>query len=207
MRHDGARNRFATSRIARRLLLGSITESASARLTFGEGPHGKPTLPGGPEFSASHSGDAVLIGVTDDIPIGVDVELVRSKPRLDAIARRFFSPREASYLETLDPTQRTAAFYRLWTLKEALVKAIGTGIAGNLSQTEVDTATLFDEHPRFLHVPPEAGDPKRLGVFTFEALPGHVAAAVTLSRVTFTVQTSEVPGKISAPEAFPGPEG
>lgn len=189
MSPGGARHRFATSRIARRLLLGAITERASAGLTFVDGPQGKPTLPGGPEFNVSHSGDVVLIGVTDGIPIGVDVELVREKPRLDAIARRFFSKSEADYLEALDSTQRTAAFFRLWTLKEALVKAIGTGIAGNLSQTEVDTATLLDDHPRFLRMPPEAGDPERLGVFTFEALPGHVAAAVTLSRVTFTVRT------------------
>ncbi|MBL8113616.1 MAG: 4'-phosphopantetheinyl transferase superfamily protein [Acidobacteria bacterium] len=174
--------------MARRTVLGAWTGTAPEHLVFVDGPHGKPALPGGPEFNVSHSGDAVLIGVVDGIPIGVDVERVREKPNLDGIARRFFSAPEAAYLESLAPEARTNAFYRLWTLKEALVKAIGTGIAGNLSQTEVDTATLLDEHPRFLRVPSEAGDPERLGVFTFEALPGHLAAAVTLSHVTFTVR-------------------
>ena len=64
--------------------------------------------------------------------VGVDVEHEgRIVAALD-LARRFFTPREAAELSSLPPEQQRTAFLRLWTLKEAFLKALGVGLAKSL---------------------------------------------------------------------------
>ena len=103
-------------------------------LTFRTDKYGKPSLsgiPSAPQFNVSHSGDCVLIGVSVG-PCGVDVE--RSHRRLSehSIAERFFCPREVKWL------RRTKnGFLRLWTMKEAVIKAVGRGLSVPLSDVDV----------------------------------------------------------------------
>ena len=70
-------------------------------------------------------------------PCGVDIEVARN---VDArrIAQRYFAASELALLDTLDGQARERAFFRLWTLKEAAVKALGEGLAGNLARLEFD---------------------------------------------------------------------
>ena len=82
---------------------------------------GKPVLPGGPCFNLSHSGDFVVL-LEDSQDIGVDVEQIA--PWLQPVAERVFTEKERMWLLT-QPTD--AAFYRLWTGKEAIMKALGLG--------------------------------------------------------------------------------
>lgn len=85
-------------------------------------PWGKPYLPHGPHFNLSHSGDKVVL-LVDESPSGVDVEQVL--PYSPAVARRVFTPREQAWLRA---TATDAAFYRLWTGKESIMKALGMGL-------------------------------------------------------------------------------
>lgn len=112
---------------------------APSSLTFVTGRHGKPELIDPPQplaFNLSHSGHWVVLAWhtgRDALPLGVDVEQ-RSAGRRDVmrLARRYFSRPEQLSLEALVGDAREALFYRLWTLKEAWVKAHGLALAPQL---------------------------------------------------------------------------
>lgn len=82
---------------------------------------GKPYLPGGPHFSLSHSGKLVVL-LVDEHEAGVDVEEI--VPYCRAVARRVFSPREQAWLHAQADEE---SFFRLWTGKESIMKALGLG--------------------------------------------------------------------------------
>jgi 4'-phosphopantetheinyl transferase len=122
------RRRSIVARASTRRFLGRYLGSDPARLFINEEEFGKPVLRGREiEFNASHSGDLVALAFAPDTPVGVDVE--RRRPLTDsvALARRYFSAEELAIVErAADPTD---AFFAIWTAKEAIVKASGSGIA------------------------------------------------------------------------------
>ncbi|MDQ2982779.1 MAG: 4'-phosphopantetheinyl transferase superfamily protein [Actinomycetota bacterium] len=98
------------------------------RAVFVAGPHGKPKLADGSlKFNLAHSERIALCAVTRTKEIGVDLEVVRRdrRPQWDAIARRYFSDAEVRLLRRVP---RYREFLRIWTLKEACLKAAGTGL-------------------------------------------------------------------------------
>jgi 4'-phosphopantetheinyl transferase len=95
-------------------------------------PAGRPGLagsPGGLQLSLSHSRVMAAAAVTAIGPVGVDLELVRPVDVL-VLARRWFPAQEAGWLARLPSGQRDEAFLGLWTQKEAIAKALGTGLRG-----------------------------------------------------------------------------
>jgi 4'-phosphopantetheinyl transferase len=127
-------------------------------LQFAYGPHGKPALAGGqpaeadPQFNLAHSENLALLAFAHTGAVGVDVEQVRPMPDADQLVARFFSPREQFAFKQLPDEQKPAAFFNLWTRKEAWLKATGDGIGHLLSQVEV--SFLPGEPARLLSVPP-----------------------------------------------------
>lgn len=88
---------------------------------------GKPYVQGysGKFFNISHSG-RVIICVTSDVEVGVDIQIVK-KVNFKKIALRFFSLEERKQIEkSNDPLKE---FFDIWTKKESFVKCIGTGIS------------------------------------------------------------------------------
>jgi len=117
-----------------RLLAGYLGWN-EADLRFDRGVHGKPSLraPARLEFNLSHSGGALLVAIGGAQPLGVDLEVrSRQRPGLE-LARRFFDPAEADALARLEPPRQQAAFLRLWSCKEAVVKALGHGLSFGLA--------------------------------------------------------------------------
>ena len=98
--------------------------------------YGKPhlTVPNAPDFNLSHSGGVVLLVIAHAVAPGVDVEALRPRPRALQLAQRFFTVDEAAALAALPETDRQLAFYRLWTAKEAVLKALGHGLAFGLDR-------------------------------------------------------------------------
>jgi 4'-phosphopantetheinyl transferase len=122
---------YIRSHAALRLLLGRYLMTAPDAIAIVADTHGRPMLAaraGDLEFNLSHSGDAVLVGVSLH-PLGVDIELVRDVPDFLEIAKRHFAPSEVEELLRLAPEQRCESFYVTWTRKEALVKALGLGLS------------------------------------------------------------------------------
>lgn len=100
--------------------------------------HGRPEL-AAPwntllQFNWSHSAGKALIAVARGITPGIDIERIHARPRALDIAERFFHPKETAALIALDESQRERAFVQLWTGKEAVVKALGRGIAFGLQR-------------------------------------------------------------------------
>lgn len=97
--------------------------------------NGKPFLLGGQKsFNLSHSHDICVCAVSD-VEIGCDVEKI-AKANLK-IGERFFSKTENAYLSSLSADKESQEFYRLWTLKESYVKAIGKGLFLPLNSFDV----------------------------------------------------------------------
>ena len=106
-----------------------------------EGEHGRPALAVAHDspigFNWSHSGDHALIAIGRHVAPGIDLENVRPRPRALEIAQRYFSAEEATALANLPPTQRSVAFLELWTAKEAVLKALGRGLAFGLHRLSI----------------------------------------------------------------------
>ncbi|XP_031743729.1 uncharacterized protein LOC101203236 isoform X2 [Cucumis sativus] len=93
------------------------------------------------QFNISHSSSLIACGVTMHSPIGIDVEAKtrKIKNNIIAFAKRFFSPNEIEFLSAIsDPESQRQEFIKLWTLKEAYVKALGRGF----SATPFNTFTI-----------------------------------------------------------------
>ena len=86
-------------------------------------------------FNVSHSGDYVVCAVSDQ-DLGVDIER-RGKARL-GVARRFFHPEELACLERLPEDGRDRRFFDYWSVKEAFLKYVGTGVARPLNSFRVE---------------------------------------------------------------------
>lgn len=130
-RQPGACDRFVRSRTLRRAILAEATGRRAEELRYQIGPHGKPSVPGGPGFSVSDSGTFICVAVAaDDRALGVDIEEIRplSNPVINSIARRFLAEETEELLSSLPSGQRTTAFYQAWTHYEAFMKATGEGM-------------------------------------------------------------------------------
>lgn len=87
-------------------------------------------------FNLTHSDDCLIIAFSQCADPGVDIESLSRVSDVDAVARRYFSAAEYAQLQQRQGAAREEYFYRLWTLKEAAVKASGLGLAKGLQQFE-----------------------------------------------------------------------
>ncbi len=143
-------------------ILAGYLQTTPARVVLRTDTHGRPRLAAAHgdnlAFNWSHSGGRAVVAVARHLPrLGVDLEYV--KPGRDglAIARRYFAPQEQSLLATLPATARSRAFVRLWTAKEALLKAHGAGLAFGLDRAVFD---LAPDDPRIRQLDPVLGAPE-----------------------------------------------
>lgn len=137
------RRRFVLAHAAQRLLLARCLEVHPAAVCYEHGVQGKPRLAPGLaplEFNLSHSGELALLAVARDRPVGVDVEQVRDVPDALSIADTHFAAAERDALRSSAPGELREAFFRCWTRKEAVIKAIGEGLSRALGSFEVDLA-------------------------------------------------------------------
>jgi len=143
-RLDDPRRRFVVARAALRTLLGQYLGVPPSDVAIAIALNGKPRLgdlmrPTDIRFNVAHSGDIALITFTSNCEIGVDVERLRPVGFAERIARRFFHAAEAAAITAAPPDARDDVFLRCWTAKEAVVKALGSGITGSLATFRVPT--------------------------------------------------------------------
>ncbi|WP_050997920.1 4'-phosphopantetheinyl transferase family protein [Dyella japonica] len=112
-----------------RVALGMVLNTDPASVDLARSPDGQPLLPGtGLTTSLSHSGTMVALAIARGAAIGVDIEGFPSRTRLQDIAGILCTPAEAQTMSTLEGEARDRALLELWTRKEALLKAFGTGL-------------------------------------------------------------------------------
>ncbi len=138
-----ARVRYIINRAILRLILSNYLGIHPRQITLFYNSKGKPSLI--PEinrinlhFNLSHKYDYTVYALTLST-VGVDLEKIGEKKGVLAIAKRFFTSHEWEYLGKLKPQDAIVEFFRLWTAKEAYLKAIGEGIAGGLKSIDLVT--------------------------------------------------------------------
>ena len=126
------RNRFLISRGALRTILSKYLNVAPSSITFGVSPNKKPIIHDTGKvklhYNVSHSGDWILIAVSDS-DIGADVEFIKPSFQFQEILTDYFSQDEVDFINHQSSLER---FFLLWTRKEAFVKATGKGLDSDL---------------------------------------------------------------------------
>jgi len=127
------KNHYIMARGVLRDLLGRYLGHTPTVIEFSYGEHGKPAL-GGPQatsglsFNLSHSAGLAVYAFARERNLGIDVERIRPDFVSEDVARRYFSAHEVKELLSLPAKERTMAFFRCWTRKEAYIKARGAGL-------------------------------------------------------------------------------
>ena len=139
---DADRRRYISAHAQLRMVLGRCLGRRAQSLRFARGTYGKPYVADGDNphdvrFNMSHSGDRALIAVTLGREVGVDIEEEKGIGNPLAVAQHFFAPGERSVMAGLPEAARCAAFFRCWTRKEAVIKALGAGLSCSLDGFEV----------------------------------------------------------------------
>jgi 4'-phosphopantetheinyl transferase len=196
-RFERDRNRFTAGRGQLRTILGRYLQTKPQAIEFAYGEHGKPFVAGlagsGLHFNLAHSQDLALLAVTRVAPVGVDVEHIRLPEDADQLVARFFSPRESATFQRLTREHKPAAFFNLWTRKEAWLKATGEGIGSRLDQVEV--SFLPGEPARLLSLSSAAQSPATWTLHELAPAPGFAAAlAVATEEVTLRCWRWASPG-------------
>lgn len=164
----------AQSALAKRLMHYSGTDRPPE---IRRGEHGKPYAPAldGLDFNLSHARNHVLLAFARNQPLGVDLERLDREHAVEELARRFFAPAEADALKRLPSSRQLPAFLRLWTCKEAVLKAIGAGLSFGLSRVAFELSD--DGIPTGLgQLAPAAGTPRDWCVTLLEPTPGFAGA-------------------------------
>lgn len=141
-RHNADRARAVRGRAAlRRLLADACPGSRPDLLRIDNLPQGKPVLreAGAPEFNVSHAGDVLLIALSWRGPVGVDVECQVSREAEHELVAQVYSRAEQTAIDALCFTER-------WVVKEALLKARGEGLHGELPAWSVLARDGHDYH-------------------------------------------------------------
>ena len=186
LRDSADRGRYLVAHALLRLVVGAMLRVDGRTLAFRAtcrqcgGPHGKPELswPAAPlRLSISHSGDWCVVAVARAVEVGVDVEQIAL--RGSELPVRALSSTERAIVDDIAPTDRTAAFIRYWTRKEALLKATGDGLA-------VDPARITlsaPDRPAAMIRWDAAGAPvAEPHLADLTAPPGYAAALASLGR-------------------------
>lgn len=163
------RSRWIACRAALRRVLAPLCEVAPKEVPLLVSPNGKPLLAppfDSIHFNLSHSDDLGLIAV-DSVPVGIDVEPISRAQSLLDCAASFCHPDEIAGLAD-HPKAQALQLLSIWTAKEAVLKALGTGLLQPPEQVFIDHAhgTAFSDRP----VP-------GLGEIRFEKLNGPAFAS------------------------------
>ncbi|QCB94972.1 4'-phosphopantetheinyl transferase family protein [Cellulomonas shaoxiangyii] len=208
-RRDDDRRRSRTAALLLRCATAALTGTPPAAVpvhrrcaTCGDGDHGRPGLPGtGWHASVSHAGAWCVVALTRSGPVGVDVEVLVPLDVAE-VAPGVLGPGEVA--------AGAAALLRLWTRKEAVVKATGQGLRTPLGEVLVGPA----DAPAVLLACP--GVPPGTGVLRdVDAPPGHLAAVCVLTAARppgarpsrLVVRGAAVAAPADAAHVLPGPAG
>ena len=172
--HERDRHQFIAAHALLRILLQELAGGPAGAWRFIAGSHGKPSLHPDPRlgrlaFNISHTRGAVACAMTLDHDIGVDIEDLERPGRLLEIAHAYFAPDELIVLHSAPPAEQHAVFLRLWTLKEAYIKAHGDGLS-----LPLDRFAFALSPPAIAFAPGFPDDPAVWQFCTFTPTASHI---------------------------------
>ena len=179
------RDQYVAAHGALRSILACYLGIGAADIRFKFNRYGKPAIDHklaeeSLSFNASHSNWLALFAITRGRRIGVDVEYIRTELESEAIASNFFASREIDAIRKSSPRERIMEFYRIWTRKEAYVKAVGRGLSIPLHQFDVVSGR--DDHDSIVSVKGAVEDGVDWSLVDVDPGDGYVGAVGTEGR-------------------------
>ncbi len=177
---------FIVARAYLRAILSWYLKTQPDQLSFGYGPHGKPELVDGlgvlsaVSFNLSHSHGLALYALSLRRAVGIDIERIDPSLEFDSLSRQFFSPSENRVLCGLFPGLKPSAFFKGWTSKEAIVKAIGDGLS--LPLDRFDVCLLPEADARLIAVDGDVGKAAEWQLYALSPPSGYAAAVAVEGR-------------------------
>jgi 4'-phosphopantetheinyl transferase len=177
---DRDRHAYIAAHALARAMLSEAAPLPPAAWRFATGHAGKPEidpslgLPG-LRFNLSHTRGLVACAVASRDDLGLDVEDLQRREASPGIAERHFAPAEVALLAAAPQADRHETFLRIWTLKEAFVKATGDGIGLGLHRF------AFTLDPPRLTL--EAGDAAAWRFLQWRPTPRHILAVALRRRL------------------------
>jgi 4'-phosphopantetheinyl transferase len=161
-----------------RELIASYINQRPSDIRFCYGPWGKPELVCDAtshtlKFNLSHSCGYAVLALTLAGKIGVDIERVGYIPEAEWIAQRYFSQAEQTEFFALPPPMRTKAFFTIWSLKEAYLKALGFGWGNPNGVIELNVSP--DRSPQLLKTL-DSGAEELWSLYKIQADPNFLVA-------------------------------
>ncbi|MDA3903619.1 MAG: 4'-phosphopantetheinyl transferase superfamily protein [Desulfuromusa sp.] len=158
------KKQFIVARARLRQILGHYQKIDPDQIKFQYNQHGKPTLAESHHsllsFNLSHSGDWGVLAIVNKATVGIDIEKIEPGINFFQLADRYFAENEKLHLEAYPAKRQRRGFYRLWTQKEAILKADGAGFQKIL---------LADEHSKT----------KKWHLIAFPIAPDYVCSIAT----------------------------
>jgi 4'-phosphopantetheinyl transferase len=178
------RERFIAARGLLRTILGTFLGADPRELEFIYSATGKPSLGGdftdcGLEFNLAHSGGLGVFAVSGLGAVGIDVEQVRPVPEYSALSERFFTPHECALINTLPRDEAIRAFFQIWILKEAWLKATGEGIAGLSGSADLLSPPGLED---FCGGPPNGRFEAQMSLYCLAPAPGFLGGLAIINR-------------------------
>jgi 4'-phosphopantetheinyl transferase len=121
------KRRYIVSHGMLRLILGSYLGQEPKTLEFKTNQHGKPYLDADIKFNLSHSRDLAVLALGKNYDLGVDLECFSKREYIN-LSNKYFAADEREYLNISHPAALALRFFKIWTQKEAYVKALGQGL-------------------------------------------------------------------------------
>lgn len=180
-----ARTEFLVTRALCRVMLSQFVDRPPSAWRFDVNAYGKPCLPDDDpassiDFNLSNTKELVVCAIGTSCHLGIDIEPYTQARPVEAMAKRFFASAEVDQVMRAAPADRMARFIEIWTLKEAFIKAWGTGMSLPLDTFSFDT-TGFRPVPYFHDA--RFGDPAHWRFHAWDNPPAHrTALAIDMGR-------------------------
>ena len=152
--------------------------------------HGKPFVQHPLQFSVTHSADVIAYAFCLGTRVGIDVERVDPAIDMSLLAERIFSAPELRSFEGLGHREKLAMLFATWTRKEALLKALGTGLTRSMS--EIELPIEFVLRPQVGSVPPWPHRVMQCLVAEVSLWQGYTAALAIESGIEHAVALMDV---------------
>lgn len=132
------RREYIAAHALTRLMLTAVGGVAPQSWAFETAASGKPRVgpAAGPHFNLSHCEGLVACAASNELEIGIDAEPLHREAPLE-VAQGYFTPMEQGWIAAAPRSEQSAAFWRVWTLKEAFIKATGRGLGQPLRDFSV----------------------------------------------------------------------
>jgi 4'-phosphopantetheinyl transferase len=174
------RHRYLVTRALVRTVLSAYLSLGPRDWIFSTNAYGRPEIVNaqarnaGVSFNISHTHSLIVLGVTRQRALGVDVENVRGREVALEVAGRYFAPREVAALTAAPPDQQQSRLFEYWTFKEAYLKARGIGLSLPLDKFSFHYP---DDRAVELEIDPElADDSARWQFWQFRPMPEYLVA-------------------------------